>query len=84
MAQSVGAITTVLAVSLLATDKHRPTRLSAAQQAPPTIRSRTTLVPIDIRVVDLNGKPVSDLKKEDFIVQEDGVRRESACSTPIR
>ena len=69
MARSVGCITTVVAVSLL------------AQQPPPTIRSRTTLVPIDSRVVDLNGNPVTDLKKEDFTVQEDGIRQESACST---
>jgi VWFA-related protein len=64
MARSVGCLTTALAVSLL------------AQQPPPTIRSRTTLVPIDIRVVDLNGNPVTDLKKEDFTVQEDGVRQD--------
>jgi VWFA-related protein len=64
MARSVGCITTMLAVSL------------HAQQPPATIRSRTTLVPIDIRVIDLNGNPVTDLKKEDFTVNEDGIRQE--------
>jgi hypothetical protein len=64
VARSVGCITTALALSLL------------AQQAPPTIRSRTTLVPVDVRVVDLNGNPVTDLKKEDFTVEEDGVRQD--------
>lgn len=43
-----------------------------AQQPPPTIRSGTTLVPIDVRVVDAKGNPVTDLKKEDFTIQEDG------------
>jgi VWFA-related protein len=65
MARSVGCITTVVALSLL-----------AQQQPPPTIRSRTTLVPVDVRVVDLNGNPVTDLKKEDFTVEEDRVRHE--------
>src|SRR5262245_25904919 len=41
-------------------------------QQPPTVRSRTTLVPIDVRVVDSNGKPITDLKKEDFAVLENG------------
>lgn len=66
VARLVGCITTALAVSLL-----------AQQQAPPpTIRSRTTLVPVDVRVVDLNGNPVTDLTKEDFTVLEDGVRQD--------
>jgi hypothetical protein len=53
MARLVGCITTLAAISLL-----------AQQQPAPTIRSRTTLVPIDVRVVDLSGNPVTDLKKD--------------------
>lgn len=64
VARSVGCITTALACSLL------------AQQTPPTIRSRTTLVPVDVRVVDLSGNPVTDLKQGDFTVREDGIRQE--------
>src|SRR5689334_2767061 len=45
-------------------------------QQPPTIRSRTTLVPVDVRVVDRDGTPVTDLKKEDFTVLENGVRQD--------
>ena len=45
-------------------------------QQPATIRSRTTLVPVDVRVVDRDGKPVTDLKKEDFTVLENGVRQD--------
>ncbi len=52
---------------------------AAAQQQPPaqqpqqTFRSRVTVVPVDVRVLDKNGKPITDLKKEDFTVLEDGV-----------
>ena len=46
--------------------------LLQAQQPPTTIRSRTTLVPVDVRVVDAKGNPVTDLKKEDFTLFEDG------------
>jgi hypothetical protein len=62
VARLVGYITTAAALSLL-----------AQQQPAPTIRSRTTLVPIDVRVVDLDGNPITDLKKEEFTVREDGI-----------
>ena len=52
----------------------------AAQQSPPplqdpqqTFRSRVTVVPVDVRVVDRTGKPITDLKQEDFTIIEDGV-----------
>ena len=46
-----------------------------AQQAqqPPVFRGRTTIVPIDVRVLDRNGKPVTDLKADDFTITENGV-----------
>ena len=64
MLRQSGCITTTLLVSLL------------AQQAPPTIRSRTTLVPIDVRVVDASANPITDLKRDDFVIEEDGVRQD--------
>ena len=39
------------------------------------------MVPIDVRVVDRRGNPVTDLKKEDFTVVEDGVPQEIAHFT---
>jgi VWFA-related protein len=57
----ISVIATAAALSLL-----------AQAQQPPTIRSRTTLVPVDIRVVDAKGNAVTDLKREDFTIQEDG------------
>jgi VWFA-related protein len=38
-----------------------------------TFRSRVTVVPVDVRVIDRDGRPVTDLKREDFTLQEDGV-----------
>ena len=43
----------------------------AAQQ--PTFKSRTTVVPVDVRVVDRDGRPVEGLRESDFTVLEDGV-----------
>ncbi|MEX1128200.1 MAG: VWA domain-containing protein, partial [Vicinamibacterales bacterium] len=42
-------------------------------QPPPTFRSGTTVVPVDVRVVDRSGKPITDLTPSDFTVLEDGV-----------
>ena len=49
--------------------------LVAQEQQPPpqTFKSRVTVVPVDVRVLDRNGKPVTDLKREDFTILEDGV-----------
>ena len=53
-----------------------PVAALAAQQQiqpPPTFRSGTTVVPVDVRVVDRSGKPITDLTPSDFTVLEDGV-----------
>jgi len=42
-------------------------------QAAPTFQAQTLLVPVDVRVVDGNGKPVTDLTQADFTILEDGV-----------
>jgi VWFA-related protein len=52
--------------------------LSARQQTQetrqtPTFRTGVTVVPIDVRVVDRSGKPVTDLKQSDFTIVEDGI-----------
>jgi len=51
--------------------------IALSQQRPDqtVFRSRITLVPVDVRVVDGNGKPITGLKAEDFVVLEDGVRQ---------
>jgi len=47
-------------------------------QPPQTFRSRVVLVPIDVRVLDGKGNPVTDLKPTDFTIIEDGVPQEIA------
>ena len=49
----------------------------SAQTQPP-IRSRVVLVPLDVRVVDRNGNPVTDLTVADFTLYEDNIRQEIA------
>jgi len=43
-----------------------------APQPPQVFSTRIVLVPVDVRVVDRDGKPVTDLKREDFSITEDG------------
>ena len=42
-------------------------------RVPGTFRSAVTLVPLDVRVLDRQGRPVDDLKREDFVVFEEDV-----------
>jgi VWFA-related protein len=47
---------------------------AAAQQSqvPGTFRSAVTLVPVDVRVIDRDGRPITDLREQDFTIVEDG------------
>ncbi len=44
----------------------------APPQQPPAFRSGTTLVPVDVRVLDAKGQPIVDLRQDEFVVLEDG------------
>lgn len=46
---------------------------TAFSQNPPVIRVQTDLVNIFASVIDVNGEPVINLKKDDFQVSDDGV-----------
>ncbi|HEX6323277.1 MAG TPA: hypothetical protein VFZ36_06080, partial [Vicinamibacterales bacterium] len=48
-------------------------------QVPGAFRSRITLVPVDVRVLDRDGRPVAGLTREDFQVFEDGRPQEIAA-----
>lgn len=53
--------------------------LSAQQgQVPGAFRSRITLVPLDVRVVDRDGNPVAGLTEKDFTIVENGVTQQIA------
>ena len=75
MSQSVRRPTLagVAAVLLLLPLFARAQQAPAPQRTPPLIRSQITAVPVDVRVLDRDGKPVSGLTAADFTVFEDGV-----------
>ena len=50
--------------------------LNDPQQPISSFRSAITLVPVDVRVIDRQGKPVTDLKQGDFTILEEGVQQE--------
>ena len=56
--------------------------LAAAQEQPPrtTFRSTVDLVPVDVSVIDRNGRPVSDLSVSDFTLTVDGRPRRIASA----
>ncbi len=46
--------------------------LSYAQKQKPEFKIQVNLVSIDVEVLDQDGKPVEDLKQNDFVVKENG------------
>src|SRR6188472_2089335 len=46
------------------------------QSQQPVFRAGTAVVPVDVRVVDKNGRPVTDLKASDFRLFENNVRQD--------
>jgi VWFA-related protein len=50
-------------------------------QQQPRLRSSVVLVPLDVRVLDARGDPVTNLPASDFEVSEDGVVQEIALLT---
>ena len=63
-----GALVVSIAIALISTSP-----LAQTPQQAPVFRAGVTLVPIDVRVLDRSGKPITDLKAEDFRILEDGV-----------
>ena len=55
---------------------------TAQDQQPPrsTFKSTVDLVPVDVSVVDKNGRPVSDLSAQDFALSVDGKPRRIASA----
>ena len=49
---------------------------AAQQPPPPKFRTGVVIVPVDVRVLDRSGKPVTDLAQADFTVLEDGAPQE--------
>jgi VWFA-related protein len=49
-----------------------------AQPAQPTFRSAVDLVPVDVNILDREGKPLPDLQASDFVLEVDGRPRRVA------
>ena len=43
-----------------------------ANQQPPAFKSGVTIVPLDVRVLDKDGRPITDLRQEEFRILENG------------
>ena len=70
------AIVSLMAGAVMAGGGQSPAPAAQQPASQPTFRSGVIIVPVDVRVLDRNGKPVTDLKKEDFTVVEDGTPQE--------
>jgi VWFA-related protein len=71
MMQTHGAAFAFTLVLSLLTAINAPS--AQTPQSPQVFRGATTLVPVDIRVLDRDGKPVTDLTQSDFTLLENGV-----------
>ncbi len=71
----LAGLVVVATVMLSAQDKPAP-----AAQAPQTFKSSVDLVPVDVNVIDRNGKPIADLTAQDFSLKVDGRPRRIASA----
>ena len=67
-----GRLTVAVVVLVAATAVLTAQQTSTQKPAQPTFRSVVTMVPIDVRVLDGNGNPITDLKAGDFTILENG------------
>jgi VWFA-related protein len=68
----LAAVVLALAAHVAAQTQGQP----KAPQVPGTFRTRVTLVPVDVRVLDQDGRPITDLSQNDFTILEDKVPQE--------
>ena len=70
----------ILSVALLIAFAFVP---ASAQDPDDIIRTETSLVQLNIGVVDRQGRAVTSLKKNDFVVYEDGVKQSIQLFEPV-
>ena len=68
----------VLATAVMLSAQDKPA--SDQSQAPKTFKSSVDLVPVDVNVIDRNGKPIADLTAQDFSLKVDGKARRIASA----
>jgi VWFA-related protein len=69
---AAAAIAAALAIGVTAQE---PRPAQEPQQPTATFRSTIDLVPVDVNIIDRTGRPVADLKAEDFVLTVDGKPR---------
>ena len=74
MLRGPGVLVLLLAIGVGSAIHGRTQPQNPAPQTP-TFRGGTRLVPVDVRVVDRAGRPVTDLTEKDFELLENGVRQ---------
>src|SRR5215831_1307935 len=57
--------------------------VSPSQPWPGAIRIETRLVNLNVKAMDKEGRPLTDLKLEDFVVSEDGVKQDVSHFKPV-
>jgi hypothetical protein len=62
-----GAVAVILAATSPSGHESRPV------QQPPAFKSGVAIVPLDVRVLDNDGRPITDLRQEEFRILENGV-----------
>ena len=63
----------VVGAAALAMAAASPGQNPPANQQPPAYKSGVTIVPLDVRVLDKDGRPITDLRQEEFRILENGV-----------
>ncbi len=71
---SLGALSW-LTLSSLTAPSQKTNSAGSAQSGDYVFRSTVRRVPVDVVVQDKNGNPVTGLKKEDFVIEEDGKKQ---------
>src|SRR5262245_21926591 len=77
MRSLIGGFVLATAAVLSAQDKPAP---APAAQPPQTFKSSVDLVPVDVNVVDRDGRPIADLTAQDFSLKVDGKPRRIASA----
>ena len=74
-----------LILAVAAPGQKNSARIASTQQVTPddVVRVETNLVTIPARVMDRDGRYITDLRKEDFQIFEDGVEQEVAFFSPV-
>ena len=73
----------VFFLPLFSLAQEKPAENQKQEEGPFSLRVDVDLVVLNLTVVDENGANVTNLKKEDFTVYEDGVEQEVSSFYPV-